>query len=281
MPRLLPNPLTANLPTAPWLLKTIRLIFRLITYERCPWQYRWPYVLKVPARPSRAAVSGKPCNPCLFHLVRARRRRRYAVCCSSDKKSAAKKPPVTWEELSDLYHQNFREEWYPSRKLLEQYREEGRKALKVFYDAHEGQFQPTHAMEKDFRIQLEPYRLSGRIDRIDRVGGTDAKPEVEIVDYKTGKQQDKLATDDRYQLMIYYAAASDPDGLNLEVKKLTYQYLNDNSSQSYEPNLRTRKSENVGHAEIIENIKSGDFHARQVSNCKHCDYRDICPYRAV
>jgi len=261
---------------------------KLITYERCPWQYRYSYVLKVPARPSHAAVFGQAMHQTLqafFHLIGERSGKAQATLFAApqEKNSGTKKKPlVSWDELNELYDNNFREEWYPSRRLLEQYRDEGRKALKMLYDSHDGQFQPTYAMEKDFRIHLEPYRLSGRIDRIDRVGGTDAKPEVEIVDYKTGKPQDKLATDDRYQLMIYYAAASDPDVLNLDVKRLTYLYLNDNSSQSYEPKPEDAEKVKTWARGIIEHIKSGDFHATpSVQICKHCDYNDICPYRAV
>jgi DNA helicase-2/ATP-dependent DNA helicase PcrA len=258
---------------------------KLITYERCPWQYRYAYVLKVPARPSHAAVFGQAMHQTLqafFHLVGERSSKAQGTLFGANEVVTSKKPVVSWEELSKLYDQNFREEWYPSRRLLEQYREQGRQALKLFYDAHDGQFQATHALEKDFRIRLEPFRISGRIDRIDRVGGTEAKPEVEIVDYKTGKPQDKLATDDRYQLMIYYAAASDPDVLNLDVKKLTYHYLNDNSSQSYEPKPEDADKVKEWARGIIVRIKSGDFHATpNVQVCKHCDFRDICPYRAV
>ena len=57
--------------------------------------------------------------------------------------------------------------------------------------------------------------------------------QIEIIDYKTGspKTEDSMTKEDREQLYLYQIAAK--EALGLEPKKLTFHYLEDNSSVSF------------------------------------------------
>ncbi|MBI3956848.1 MAG: UvrD-helicase domain-containing protein [Candidatus Kerfeldbacteria bacterium] len=213
-----------------------------------------------------------------------------------------KSPLVSFDELLDLYSSSWVDDWYDNARQKEEYRKRGSDSLKQFYDSHNGVFPIPLYLEQSFSVKVEPYTLKGAIDRIDLLTKSDStspdpslnrvqdkplrkeggSPGVEIIDYKTGKYKEKLETDDRYQLLIYSLAASDPHVLNLRVEKLTFHFLESNKKNSREPKPRDHADVAAWAKKTIEKIKSGDFTATpSVQTCKFCDFREICDFRMV
>jgi DNA helicase-2/ATP-dependent DNA helicase PcrA len=147
--------------------------------------------------------------------------------------------------------------------------------LTRFYESVVADRPKPHLLEKDFAIKIGGHMFRGKIDRIDILpDGTH-----EIIDYKTGKPKDKLSTEDKRQLLLYQLAGSRV--LDLEPKRLTFQYLKDDSRQSFlgsEEDLAKLEAEVE---EKIAEIEEGNFiPAPSAHNCKYCDFSGICEYRS-
>ena len=125
-----------------------------------------------------------------------------------------------------------------------------------------------------------PWIFSGAIDRIDQVGGTDQKPIVKIVDYKTGKVKEKFEKDDKYQLRIYALAVQDPNILDAPVQELEYYFIDENESRSLQPTEKDAEAAKSWVRETVGKIQAGDFRATPNKIvCAFCDYKEICEFR--
>jgi RecB family exonuclease len=123
-------------------------------------------------------------------------------------------------------------------------------------------------------LKLGDVVVKGSIDRIDACGDG-----VEIIDYKTGTPKKKLEGPDREQLLLYQLAARDV--LKLDVRKLTYHYLDDNSELSFlgsDVDLLTLQ-ESV--QDRVSAIRLRQFLPRPGRHCGFCDFQDICEYKDV
>ena len=101
---------------------------------------------------------------------------------------------------------------------------------------------------------------------------------MELIDYKTGNPKtEKKIGSDKDQLLIYKMAARDILGMN--VGKLTFHYLNDNSKVSFlgtEKELEKLKEKILG---LIEGILATDFEALPSKhNCEYCDFKEVCSF---
>ncbi|MFZ3264550.1 MAG: PD-(D/E)XK nuclease family protein, partial [Terriglobales bacterium] len=125
--------------------------------------------------------------------------------------------------------------------------------------------------EQKFDLPVAGTKLTGRIDRMDRVesGG------VSIVDYKTGKPKSQEDADKSLQLSLYALAAREVWGLRAD--RLILHNLEDNSVV-----VTTRDSGDLEEAklkvhETAENISAGNFPAKPGYQCSFCTYRNLCP----
>jgi len=126
-------------------------------------------------------------------------------------------------------------------------------------------------MEKTFKIELSDIILTGKIDRIDKT-----ESGYEIIDYKTGKRDDKKLKND-YQLPIYSLACKSL--YDQYPKRLMYMFLNEE-----EPYIMNFDDDGID--QIIENIlqkaddiKKSDFTATPGFHCGFCGYKGMCPAR--
>jgi len=131
-------------------------------------------------------------------------------------------------------------------------------------------------LEQGFTLKLGDVVVKGRIDRIDALdeGG------VEIIDYKTGsaKTDKKLSKQDKEQLFLYQLAARDV--LGLDVRRLTFHYLEDNSQVSFlgSPEDLLNLEEQV--VDRVQQIRTSSFEATPGFHCSFCDFADICEFKA-
>lgn len=243
---------------------------KLSTYNDCPWKYRYAFVLQVPKRGSHTLSYGSSVHKTLQNF--------FALA----KEREGSKASVTKEEFLTIYDRSFIDDWYPTKKMKQEYYDKGKAALSEWYDRTMKRPPNVLRLEQAFNLKVDEFVVNGAIDRIDQVGGTVERPTVKIVDYKTGKVKEKFEKDDRYQLLIYALAVQDPNILNAEVKELEYYFVDANESRTMVPTAKDADGAKAWVSSTIKKIHSGDF--RPTPNemvCKFCDFRDICDFRAV
>ncbi|MCX6740945.1 MAG: UvrD-helicase domain-containing protein, partial [Candidatus Parcubacteria bacterium] len=184
---------------------------QLSSFNKCPLQYKYAYILKIPTFGKPSFSFGSTIHVTLqkfFQLF-------------SD---GGKFPKL--EELLKIYEESWIDSWYPDTKTKKTYRDKGRKILTEYYQIlKDNQPQPLK-LESPFIIKLSGQSISGRIDRIDQTTSG-----VEIIDYKTGQAKTEVKDDDKDQLLIYQLAAEEAFGLT--PSKLTYYYIEANQAVSF------------------------------------------------
>jgi DNA helicase-2/ATP-dependent DNA helicase PcrA len=240
-------------------------------YERCPAQYAFNHVYRIPSSRTVAAFSFGTTAHSAFEAFTKERRERLA----------RGEPPPTRVDLERL----FQAEW-PAGKFGDQTTEEGyaRRVgtlLDNFWQGElEGIGQAEHE-ELDFDLTIEPddgsppFTIHGQIDRVDRLptGG------IEILDYKTGWIESQKGVDESLQLSIYALAARDALGLGTP-EAVTLYFTEAATRRS---TTRTDEQLDAAREDLAvraERIRSGDFAATPGKPCWNCDFATMCPARA-
>lgn len=271
-----PTPLQAKEAAAYQLREKQYSFTKLSTYNDCPWKYRYAFVLQVPKRGSHVLGYGQSVHRTLFNF--------FTLWKQRQNEGANNNKPVSLEELLTMYRQSFIDEWYPSKKMRNEYYAKGEAALKHWYVKTVNNPPNVLRLEQVFNLKVDEFVVNGAIDRLDQIGIDEKtqQPLVKIVDYKTGKVKDKFEKDDKYQLLIYTLAVKDPNILDGEVKELEYYFVDENESRTMQPTEKDATAALGWVRGTVAKIQSGDFRATPNEMvCKFCDYREICEFRAV
>ncbi|MFZ5424465.1 MAG: ATP-dependent helicase [Patescibacteria group bacterium] len=229
---------------------------QIATYETCPLQYKYSYVLNIPSAPNHALSFGITLHDTLrdFHA------------------SLMFDQPVSLEDVYQMYERN----WQPLGYLDSEHREmrynSGKSLLADYYNKNINTKIKPVGLEKSFNIWMGGIKFYGKIDRIDPLpdGG------VEIIDYKTGSLKDQKHVDKDSQVAFYALGAKEALGLN--PKKLTYYYVEAGEKLSTERTDVQLEKQKLKVVETVEKIKEGDFNPKPGMHCNWCDYKDICPH---
>jgi DNA helicase-2/ATP-dependent DNA helicase PcrA len=230
---------------------------QLAAFEKCPLQYKFGFILKIPTRGKAVFSFGKTMHGTLHEFL--------------------KSPEGGLKKLEKLYEENWINEWYESKKQKEEYFKKGKEILADFYAKFE-KAQPkilkiggNPALELPFNLKIGEHTLFGVIDRID-----EEKDGIVIVDYKTGQSKDKLDLDAKEQLLIYQIAAKEV--LHLNPKQLYYYYLDDGKMASFLGSDQELSDQKEKIIKEIERIKNSEFEATPGWQCQYCDFKDICDF---
>ncbi|MGD9118670.1 MAG: PD-(D/E)XK nuclease family protein [Dehalococcoidia bacterium] len=182
-------------------------------------------------------------------------------------------PPPTLAQMLDFYERKWLSEGYESDEEEAEYKAYGRELLTKFWEIHHPDFRMPIAVEHKFNIDIGNVKLTGRIDRVDKLesGG------LAIIDYKTNKElftQEYINND--LQLTLYQLAVE--QSWFLPVEKLTLYHFRSNTPVSCPP----REPERLEEAkkvvlEVAEGIQAGNFPATESAYCP-CDFPEYCPY---
>lgn len=240
---------------------------QLTAFRTCPLQYKFAHVLGVPTFGKWSLSFGKTMHNTLHRFFLLWKERQEVAYRKGE-------APVAIEELLELYKTSWLDDWYIDDVQRERYREKGEDSLRLMYkDALE--HKPyIEELEVPYTMKIGDAVLKGRIDRIDRIEGG-----VEIVDYKTGtpKTAKSLVRGDKEQLWMYQLAARDI--LGLEVKQLTYFYLENATRLSFLGKEKDLAKLQEDITDRIVHIRESQFPATPGFHCKHCDFADICTFR--
>jgi len=258
---------------------------QLAAFSKCPLQYKFNFILKVPVKGKSVFSFGKTMHNTLYDFLKLANQADSAQQ-ESLFSSGAKKPPktasgcptsVSFKELEELYEKNWIDEWYESKKNKEEYYKKGKEIIKDFYKKFCDnppnilRVNGNLALELPFNLKIGDHTIYGVIDRID-----DSKDGLTIVDYKTGMSKDKLDADAKEQLLIYQIAAEEV--LHLKPQKLAYFYLDDGKVASFlgsDMDIQNQKEKILGE---IEKIKNSEFDPTPGWQCQYCDFKDICDF---
>ena len=229
---------------------------QISTYLKCPMQYKFAYIYRIPGRKKAFLTFGSVVHSSLeefFKLVQERKK-------------------VSEKTLLDLYSRHWTPSGYESRMQESSYRKSGKESLQEFFKSNKDILErPPLYLEKKLDLKIADCVLDVRIDRIDAIGGNN----VEIIDYKTGKVPSKKKPNESLQLDIYAMACRDV--LELNPKVLSFYYVGPNKKVS---TTRTDKELDKSKETVLEAaglIKAEEFKPKPGMMCKWCDYLALCP----
>ncbi|MBI3572782.1 MAG: UvrD-helicase domain-containing protein [Candidatus Kerfeldbacteria bacterium] len=249
---------------------------KLSTYAKCPWQYRYAFVLQVPRRGSYQLSYGTSMHNALKNF--------FALWNTRKTDASLKSPYVSLEELLTMYERSFVDEWYDTKKKRSDYFAKGKESLTEWYKQVSKYPPEVLAVEQPFNLKVEEFVINGSIDRVDELSKNKktGQARVKLVDYKTGKFKDKFEKEDKYQLLIYMLAAQDPNILNAEVEELQYYFLDENKDNTLKPTQKDTDAAKEWVVDSIKKIRSGDFRPTPSKIvCSFCDFKEICEFRAI
>lgn len=229
---------------------------RISSYQTCPLQFKYSFVLNIPKKPSYILAFGNTIHNTLrdFHTENIFKR------------------GVSFERLLELYKKNWDDAGYLDARHRKQRYVSGEKLLKIYYDKEKDSDKNTIELEKNISFKLAGVKSSGRIDRIDRI----EENRVEIVDYKTGKLKEQKDVDKDMQTAIYAWAVYQTS--DYVPAKLTLYFVEEGQRVSSQKSIEQIKDQVNKAEEVVEVMKSGDFTATPGKHCDWCDYKDLCPF---
>ncbi len=231
-------------------------------FEKCPKQYEFRYLIRIPEPDSPALSFGSSIHAALELFYR----------------DVRNNLDPGREELLKHFRDSFIPFGYVSAKHRNSAYRHGEELLTKYLEVFHNSRGEVVDLEKNFVLKLENgikrYVVSGKIDRIDRQGDV-----YEIIDYKTGKMPPKSELKRSLQLGIYALAAVDRGILNIPLDKLvlTYYYLDKGEKFSLE--ARTKDLDGVREHVLttLAEIEEGGFEPKTGIHCDWCPFKIVCP----
>ncbi len=232
------------------------------SFRRCPLQYKYRYVIKIPVPTSAVLGFGDIMHKTMQEFYQ----------------QVMKGKHPTKETLLLIYENK----WSASGRIgfkIETYEKEmkkhGEELLKEYFVKGYDQKTKTIAVEQRFKIKISnEITLGGRIDRVDR------KPDgsLEIIDYKTGAAPKKRDVSEDFQLSLYALAATDKGVFgeiseNIMVSFYFFEGQECMSATRSKEQLEKVKDEIVSTAQAMG---TSEFQPTQGMYCAFCEFRLLC-----
>lgn len=226
------------------------------TYEECPLRFKLEREWNLPRDVPASLHYGAAMHRVLHTFYEAQRYGR----------------PVSDDVLLENFREDLAQAGIADRYQYELYLRQGREQLAQFFESARSAPEPEVLQtEQKFDVRVADTKLTGRVDRIDRV----SPDGVAIVDYKTGKPKSQEDADQSLQLSLYALAAK--EAWSLRADRLIFHNLEDNTMV-----VTTRDSADLEAAKnrvraAADGIAAGEFAAEPGYHCSLCPYRNLCP----
>jgi DNA helicase-2/ATP-dependent DNA helicase PcrA len=228
------------------------------TYESCPKQYKYRYLLGLPG-PSNPALSfGRTMHDSLYDFYLR----------------SGQGESITQEDLLDIYSSKWISEGYENKQHEEIRKKRGSEILKEFYKIEEEIDSNPILLEKWFKYKIEDIIVTGSIDRVDKVGEEDGYTIVDLIDYKTGKIKEDKEVQKNLQLAIYTVVAEEL--LGFKVRYAGLYFIEHNKRIDIVVSDELKNEAKVKIIDSVKNIRSGNYDPNPGFMCKFCDYKNIC-----
>jgi len=235
------------------------------SFNNCPLKFKYQTIYKIPSEPLAHLKFGQYVHRILEKLHASINQ---GVVPSED--SFIKLYYSSWNLLNV---------GFLDQEHVDDYKKEGEKILRKYYQDNKNNFKKAKFLEKRFKITLKNLTVNGVIDRIDLLDDESC----EIVDYKTGKPKNEkeIRKEECGFLQLYIYAMYCQDELNLIPEKLSYYYLTDGSKVTITPTPEELAFAEEFILRTANEIKKGDFKAKpEKRKCSFCEYRRVCPSKA-
>ncbi len=229
------------------------------SFKRCPLQYKYRYVIKIPV-PTSAALS-------FGDIMHRSMQEFYKLVIAGEK--------VSESTLLAIYDNEWRSKGFMSKAYEEEMKKHGELLLSEYFQKGYDPKTKTIAVEQAFKVKITPdITLGGKIDRVDRKSdGT-----LEIIDYKTGAAPKKRDPQEDFQLSIYALAATDKGVYDTAAEKMLVSFY---FFEGQERVSGTRTSEQLKRVkeEIVtaaQEINKSSFLPTPGMHCAFCEFRLLC-----
>lgn len=125
---------------------------------------------------------------------------------------AAKNKVKSRQEIDDIAAQLLKEPGYKAINV-----KRAKMIFDIFWERNKNKLSNVIMMEQPFSFELNGFKFKGQIDRVDKLNGNG---EVEIIDYKTGREPSK---EDRESQLLLYKLAFENDPT---LKAMGYKPMN-------------------------------------------------------
>jgi DNA helicase II / ATP-dependent DNA helicase PcrA len=229
------------------------------TFKRCPLQYKYSYIVKIPVPYSAPASFGTSVHQALTDFYKLKK----------------KGKEVNEKILLKTLKNSWRKEGYISKKQEKQMFAKASTMLTSFYKKGFKKTDEPIALEQSFVTKVSAnLKIGGRFDRVDKFDG-----KLEIIDYKTGKVKEQKEVDKDEQMSLYALAVSDPGvfAKNPEEIILSFYFL---KTQEKVSTTRSKKDLEKIKQEVLKTakeIENSDFLPNPGRYCDFCSFKLICP----
>ncbi|MGD0863484.1 MAG: PD-(D/E)XK nuclease family protein [Candidatus Limnocylindrales bacterium] len=237
------------------------------TFERCPRQYAFRYLCRLPAeQPRPAADFGTAAHGAFEAFTRERRER-----------LARGEPPPDRADLERCFESAWARTSLPAEADAETWRRRAEPMLDGFWAAESADQAGTVGEELRFRLHLPMDRdaaivVTGYIDRVDRL----PSGAVELIDYKTGPAGSLEEAETSLQLSIYALACRDALDLG-RPERVTLYFVEQGRrlcTERTDAALDALRADLAGRA---RQVRGSDFAAApNERSCAWCDFRAMC-----
>jgi DNA helicase-2/ATP-dependent DNA helicase PcrA len=231
---------------------------QLESFNTCALQYKYQHILKIPTQPTAAASYGDSIHRTL---------QKFYELYMQD-------PSIGLDTLLRLFDETWLPVGYTSAAHHKRMKEEGHSMLTHFFEKFHHPHLHIIGLEKIFKIKIDDeIYITGKIDRVDKNGD-----EIEIIDYKTGKQPNEKEIKKSLQLSLYALAASHERVFNFPLEKitLTFYYLQTMQKISMKRTQEELSDVSMKVKETVEQIKKNQFLPHVGPWCDFCPFRMIC-----
>jgi CRISPR/Cas system-associated exonuclease Cas4 (RecB family) len=225
------------------------------TYRSCPLRYKFARVLRIPTEQTIHQRFGIVVHQVLerFHSDGAQ----------------------TLAQIHELLDAGWRRAGFGESEHERFLLGKARTALDRYYERLSEQDSEPVWFERSFSFQLGPHHLRGRVDRVDRLAGSDGE-QYELIDYKTSRPKSAEQLADDVQLSLYSLAAREDWGLGSS--RQAYYYVLDDEKIPVPRGAQDEASVvdlvmGVGEGILAQEFEPTPSHAA----CSICDYRIVCP----
>ncbi len=243
---------------------------QLATFRKCPYSYKLEHIYRIPKFGTYQKSFGQSVHNAYQQIMQLHEYRG----------KTEQNPPadflVSLEEALAIYESAWIDEWYESRERHDEYKENGKNAVKNFWKTCATKTPDIVGVEEPFTLILGLQSLKGKIDRIDK--GPDGT--VSIIDYKTGKAKEELSAEDKEQLHLYQVALEER---GVKVSSMKYIYVIDWVETEVDVLKEEKREAFLGKLQQrMEDILTSDFQPTpEPFTCKFCDFRNICEFKKL